>query len=383
MKKRFRLTTIILVILITIISNNENTSIGIDNYYFVIGIGLDKGGNNSINLSIQIPSSSAGEKSDNSGSSQSGNYEIYSVEGNTINECITILNSYLNKQINLSHCTAIVISEELAKEDIRPYFYTLNNNNELRHSSSIIISSTKAYDVLNNISKSGKVFSSRLYDYLIVSSNYTAYTINSTLGTFFGALNNDYRQISAIYTIQTEGNIIQPGGIAVFKDAKMVGTLSPIDSICHSIITNKLNTTVLTIDNPFNKTGKMDLDINLYKSTSTKIDLINTTPYISISIYPEGIIRSSGEKFDYSSQKNIEIVEDEVNSYLEKCTKEYLYKITKEYKSDIVGFKGICKSKYLTEEDFNKIHFDEIFPDSFYNVSINTKISSSHLFNKE
>ena len=61
MKKRFRLTTIILVILITIISNNENTSIGIDNYYFVIGIGLDKGGNNSINLSIQIPSSSAGE----------------------------------------------------------------------------------------------------------------------------------------------------------------------------------------------------------------------------------------------------------------------------------------------------------------------------------
>lgn len=383
MKKRYRLITIILVILITIISNNENASIGIDNYYFVIGIGLDKGEMGSINLSVQIPSSTAGGKSDSSGSSQSGNYEIYTVEGNTINECITILNSYLNKQINLSHCAAIVISEELAKEGIRPYFYTLNNNNELRHSSTVIISSTRAYDVLNNISKSGKVFSSRLYDYLKVSSNYTAYTINSNLGTFFGAINNSNRQISSIYTIQTEGNVIQPGGIAVFKDAKMVGTLSPIYSICHSIVTNTLNTTILSIDNPFNNIEKIDLDINLYKNTNTKIDLINGTPYISINIYPEGIIKSSGENFDYSNQKNIKAVENEVNSYLEKCTKEYLYKITKEYKSDIVGFKGICKSKYLTEEDFNKIHFDEIFPDSFYNVSINTKISSSHLFNKE
>ena len=163
----------------------------------------------------------------------------------------------------------------------------------------------------------------------------------------------------------------------------MVGTLSPIYSICHSIVTNTLNTTILSIDNPFNNIEKIDLDINLYKNTNTKIDLINGTPYISINIYPEGIIKSSGENFDYSNQKNIKAVENEVNSYLEKCTKEYLYKITKEYKSDIVGFKGICKSKYLTEEDFNKIHFDEIFPDSFYNVSINTKISSSHLFNKE
>ena len=383
MKKRYRLITIILVILITIISNNENASIGIDNYYFVIGIGLDKGEMGSINLSVQIPSSTAGGKSDSSGSSQSGNYEIYTVEGNTINECITILNSYLNKQINLSHCAAIVISEELAKEGIRPYFYTLNNNNELRHSSTVIISSTNAYDVLNNISKSGKVFSSRLYDYLKVSSNYTAYTINSNLGTFFGAINNSNRQISSIYTIQTEGNVIQPGGIAVFKDAKMVGTLSPIYSICHSIVTNTLNTTILSIDNPFNNIEKIDLDINLYKNTNTKIDLINGTPYISINIYPEGIIKSSGENFDYSNQKNIKAVENEVNSYLEQCTKEYLYKITKEYKSDIVGFKGICKSKYLTEEDFNKIHFDEIFPDSFYNISINTKIRSSHLFNKE
>lgn len=383
MKKRFRLITIILVILITIISNNGNANIGIDNYYFVIGIGLDKGETGSINLSVQIPSSTAGEKSDSSGSSQSGNYEIYTVEGNTINECITILNSYLNKQINLSHCSAIVISEKLAKEGIRPYFYTLNNNNELRHSSTVIISSTNAYDVLNNISKSGKVFSSRLYDYLTVSSNYTAYTINSNLGTFFGAINNSNRQISSIYTIETEGNVIQPGGLAVFKDAKMVGTLSPIYSICHSIVTNTLNTTVLTIDNPFNTIEKIDLDINLYKSTKTKIDLINGTPYISINIYPEGIIRSSGKNFDYSNQKNIKTVENEVNSYLEKYTKEYLYKITKEYKSDIVGFKGICKSKYLTEEDFNKIHFDEIFPDSFYNISINTKIRSSHLFNKE
>ena len=95
MKKRYRLITIIIIIIISLISGNTKST-GIDNYYFVIAIGLDKGTNSSIKLSIQIPSSSTSNSSESSGSSQSSNYKIYSVEGETIDECITILNNYLN-----------------------------------------------------------------------------------------------------------------------------------------------------------------------------------------------------------------------------------------------------------------------------------------------
>ena len=106
-------------------------------------------------------------------------------------------------------------------------------------------------------------------------------------------------------------------------------------------------------------------------------------PLISINIFPEGNILSSGKSFDYTNTDNIKIVENAVNSYIKTNTKEYLYKITKEYNSDIVGFKGAFKSKFLTETDFDKTHWDEIFKDSIYEVSVNTLINSSSLFNKE
>ncbi len=380
MKKRFRLLTIVLIILISIISGNTNVT-GIDKYYFVIAIALDKGNNNLLKLSVQIPSNSSNNSKED-GSSQSSSSKIYSVEGKSINECITILNNYLSKKINLSHCSALVISEKLAKEGIRSYFNTFNNNSELRHSCQILISSKEALDVLEKVSASGEVFSSRLYDYLTTSVNYTAYTEKSTFGTIFQSLNNNYNDLSAIYTIVSD-DLVQTSGIAIFKNDKMIGTIDANNSISHSLVSNLLNTCVITINNPFEESSKLDLNISLYKKTKININVINGSPFISISVFPEGTILSSGQSFDFTNNNNIKIVQNSVNSYLTQNIKDYLYKITKDYNSDIVGFKGIYKSKFLTEEEFNNVHWDEIYQDSFYDVSVNTIITSSQLFNKE
>lgn len=60
-----------------------------------------------------------------SGNTQASEYRIYSVEAETIDSAITILNNYLNKKINLSHCTVLVISEELCKQRYkRIYFHS-------------------------------------------------------------------------------------------------------------------------------------------------------------------------------------------------------------------------------------------------------------------
>ncbi len=381
MKKKFRLLTVILIIIISIISGNTNVN-GIDKYYFVIAIALDKSDdNNLLKLSVQIPSNSSNNSKEGD-SSQSSNSKIYSVEGRSINECITILNNYLSKKINLSHCSALVISEELSKEGIRSYFNTFNNNSELRHSCQILISSEKALTVLENVSTSGEVFSSRLYDYLTTSVNYTAYTEKSTFGTIFKSLNNNYNDLSAIYTLVSD-NIVQTSGIAVFKNDKMVGVIDANNSMSNSIVSNTLNTCVITINNPFEEQSKVDLNISLYKKTKIDIDILHGKPLIKIDVFPEGTILSSGQSFDFTDNNNIKKVQDSVNLYLTNNIKEYLYKITKEYNSDIVGFKGIYKSKFLTEKDFEHVHWDEIFQDSVYEVSVNTLITSSQLFNKE
>lgn len=354
---------------------------GIDRQYFIVSFGIDLVENNLIKLSLQIPSSSSGN-SEGSGSAQASSYQLYSVEGQTIDECLSILNNYLNKKINLSHCSALIISEEVAKKGIEPYINTLTNNTELRHSCEIIISSTTALEVLEKVSNSGEVFSARLFDYLSTSSQYTGYTIQSTFGDFFQALDNDYYNPSCIYAV-VDNDTVQTNGIAIFNKSAMIGHIDVSNSISHLIVTNDLDTCTITIENPFEENEMLDLDVSLYKNTDINIDLINGTPFISLTVYPEGTIRSSGSIFNYIDENNIKKVEVATSTYLEKILKDYLYTITKKYNSDIVGFKGIYQSTFLTKEEFDKIHWDEIFKDSYFSIDLKTKINSSNLFNKE
>ena len=379
MKKHLLITSLFLIILF--ILTRFSSSSGLDNFYFIIAIALDTS-DSGIKLSVQIPSNSTQDSSGNSGSSQSSEYQLYSVEGQTIDECISILDNYLNKEINLSHCSAIVISEDLAKQGIQTYINTLSNNTELRHSCNIIISSSTAYNILENISNSGAIFSARLYDYLTSSYEYTGYTIKSTFGEFYQALKNDYYEPTAIYAMNSD-DTIQTTGIAVFKADAMIGTLDVSSNIAHLIAVNKLNSATITLNNPFSDGEKIDLDINLYKKTDISVDIINGSPLITINVYPEGSISSSGTVFNYIDEEKIKEVENASNKYLEKIFKKYVYTITKEYNSDIVGFKGICQSNYLTKEEFEKIHWDEIFKDSYYDININTRVNSSNLFNKQ
>lgn len=381
MKKSIPIFIILIVILFTLTGCYYTK--GIDQYYFIIALGLDKGNNGLLKISIQISSTSKDSSSaSSSSSSQANSYKIYSVEAETIDEGLTILNNYLNKQINLSYCSAFVISEELAKEGIKDYFDTLSNNTELRHSCQLIISSSTAYEVLEKVGNTGEVFASRLFDYLTTSADYTGFTLKSTFGTFFQALHNPSFEPVAIYTLVSKDSV-QTAGIAIFKNEYMVGHVNVTNSIAHLSITNELNTCVITVENPFDEKTNIDLDIDLYKDTDISIEMVNNSPYISLTLYPEGTIRSSASTFNYIDNNNITAVENSCNKYFEKIIKDYLYTITKTYNSDVIGFEGIYKSQFLTEKDFSNIHWEDVFKDSFFNVSIKSKINSSNLFNKE
>ena len=377
---RKTLILIAFLLMITILTGCSNNSVGIDDYYFVIGIGLDEAENNYINLSIQIPSNI--EESSNSGSSQSSSFKIYSANARTVEEAMTLLDNYLNKQINLSHCSAIIVSESLARKGISNYINSLNNNIELRYNSQVIISSSTAREILEKVSNSGEAFSARLYDYLKNTTNYTGFTVDASYGNFSHDLDCNYTDASAIYT-EVNGDIIQSFGIAIFKDYKFIGHLDVLDSISHLIVTNKLNKCSLTIDNPFKENAETDFDVNLYKNTKTNISIINGSPFISLEVFPEISILSSGNEFDYTYDLYDKRIVKSINTYLEKIIKKYLYTISKKYSADIASFQGIYKSSFLTEQETSNYNWNSNFKNSFFEVKVNSRIASSNLFKKE
>lgn len=354
---------------------------GLEDFYYIVALGIDESENDLIKLSIQIAKTSQVSESD-SGSSQSNDYKIYTVDCSTIDSGISILNNYLNKTINLSHCSAIVFSEAIAKQGLKKYLNILENNTEIRPSCNIIISSTTAYDILDNISNSGERFSSRLYDYILTSVDYTGYTVDSSFITFFSRINNENSQASTVYAIVND-NVVQNSGAAVFKEDKMVGTISPLQSIMHLILTNNLGSSSFNIDNPFIENNKFDLNIRQLSNTRINIDIINNTPFITISLFLECIVDSSDQSFDYTSFKNVSLLESTIKDYISKEMKKYLYLISKEYDSDIANLGGILPSKYLTTDELEKVHWNDVFSDSYFDINTEITVTSSHLFNKE
>lgn len=169
---------------------------GIEDFYYNMALGIDKSSKSSIKLSVQISKVSS---SPSSSSKQSSNYKIYTVDCTSIDSGINILNNYLNKRINLSHCSAIVFSEEIAQDGLKEYVNILANNSQIRPTCNIIISSKSAYDVLDKVANSGEPFSSRLYDYILTSVDYTGYTVDSTFSNFFSKINSSETQATTVY----------------------------------------------------------------------------------------------------------------------------------------------------------------------------------------
>lgn len=351
----------------------------VEDFYYAVSLGIDSiEDSDNIKITVQIAQSSSEAES----SSQSTKHILYTIDCLTIDSGINILNNYLSKKIDLSHCSTIIFSEELARSGIISYINTLQNNVEVRPDCNIIISSATAYDVLNNVSNSGENFSARYFEYIINSEKYTGFTAKSNLRKFFTDMNSPNESALAIYTTVSD-DIIQNTGIAIFKEDNMIGFLDIEGVISHLLLTNDLTTTVVTIPSPFKEDDKIDLSLTRRKQTQIDVTLVNNSPFIECDIYLTGNILTANANSDYSSADNIRQIENNLNRYIERIVYEYLDTITKEYSCDTISFGERLSTKYSTLDDFKKVNWGKIFKDSFFKVRVHSEVASSSLITKQ
>lgn len=204
-----------LLVLVCIISvfglTGCSSSRGIEDKAYAIALGIDTSNTHDLKISIQFAVLNSSESSTSSNGSTDNNSTILSVDCSTIDSGITLINSYISKQVNLSHCKAVIISEEYSSSGISDIIYTLMNNIELRPDCNIIISKCDAYDFLKN---SKPVFESNPAEYFELnfnSSEYTGYLDNITLADFYYNILNTSSNASAILaginTKATQGKV--------------------------------------------------------------------------------------------------------------------------------------------------------------------------------
>ena len=435
-KKILIFMLIIVLISITLFGMNSVTSM--DNLAYVVAVGFDIEDTGKLELSFQIalPSGTEGGASGSS-SSQSSSSIVTSVECNSFESGINLVNSYLSKELNFSHCKAVVFSEEIASQGIGEYLYTLINHIEIRPTCNVIISKCNAKYFLNNSSPMLDQLSSKYYEIASTSERVTGYTYNITLLDFFSDFADSFTESFATLGSVNDGDIPSSGannnssyssssrsnnnsansssngsnsdqsssslssegtddsyvasetpidsqknienlGLAVFKGDKLVGELNGVECIAHLILANELENAVISVPSPFESTNYIDLYLT-NSNCKTKVYLTNGTPYIKPCIDLSARIISMSDDYKDLTEENIELIEEYAKYYVERFIYDYLYKTAKVFKSDITAFGKYAVSNFATIDEWNEYNWLDNYQNSFFNVDINVDIVSRYL----
>ena len=177
---------IVCVILIIFFTIGFNQGQEIDDLAYCIAIGIDTSEQNNIKVSFQFAkpvNTSEGTSSDGQPSF------IHTIDASSLTSSINILNSFMNKRVNLSHCKVIVFSEEFAKKGISEEIYTLMNNVQIRPDVSLVICRCNASYYIKKSKPTLENIVTKYYETAPQSTEYTGYTYNTKIADFFNNLN--------------------------------------------------------------------------------------------------------------------------------------------------------------------------------------------------
>lgn len=403
MNKIIRNLFIFLLIVVFIIAfSSSYLSLSIDNLAYVLAIGIDKGNDNNLKVSFQFSTTT---KTTESGASEKTPTIMDSVEAPSLSTAFNLMNSYMGKELNLSHCKVIIFSEEFAYSGISEEIYTLINNTQVRPSANIVVSKCNAKYYMEQTSPELENLLSKYYEIFTNSSKYSGFKPDATIGDFFNGLicktcepvailgglssekpeNQGNNHIQENYNVKANQTPIEGEngseniGIAAFKDDALVGELCALETTSFLIIKNQIDRFLVSIADPNDTNNYIDIYLTPEKSTSITVDSSSNSPYIKLKTAFSGRIYSMSNDSKYLEPEILDQISETCSKYLESVLSDYLYKTAKEFKSDINGFGKFALNNFFTTQDFDIYNWTDNYQNSFFEVHVDTSIKSRHV----
>ena len=274
-----------LVIIITIIIflyafSSSYYSQNIDHLDYVIALGIDAVPE-SDNLFVTFEFANLGSFSENASSEQTDPI-INTIIAPTLSNAITVMNAYIGKQLNLSHCKVIVFSKDYAKTGILDEVSTLAHNIQIRPTTNVVVTECTAVTYLKKSSSSLEQVLTKYYDIFPTSSQYTGYTSNIPLGRFYeNLLNNNSGAVTIL------GNLVENASQNSNSDKSSSNSSKSSENQEKSSESNQTSNT--SVNNTSEDTSSLELTNSIKQNTITKYTPENTPDYQSFD--PQKIIK--------------------------------------------------------------------------------------------
>lgn len=148
MKKFIVLVLCILFLILPLTSCYDAKEL--DEWAYVYTLGIDKGAHEKFRITLQLPSykksgggggvsSSSSKSGQTGGKGESGDFSVISIDCPSLYSGLNMINTSLSRTVNLMHCKYIMISEELAKQNIGYLFDAITRDRQIRRITHLIV----------------------------------------------------------------------------------------------------------------------------------------------------------------------------------------------------------------------------------------------------
>jgi len=320
-----------------------------------------------------------------------------------------MINTYVSKQVNFSHCKVVVFSKELAMEGIHKYIHAMVRGREFRGNMHVAVSVDTAEDYIRNVIPTLELNPSKYYEMNYDSYKYTGFTGDSRLINFYLLEECSCRQayatlvgvskyeksnefdlkysshrekdrdhplegdfyaghIPKVYDIKSEVM-----GIAAFDGGTMVGEFDGEEAVYHQMLYGTYNHSYISIPDPKQLDDYVLLNVKQARMPAHHVEMVGDKPYISAKVRLEADILSIQSGINYESIENMEMLENAAEEFLRKGMLRFLEK-TKPMHADLCGFGRDLKNRYLLWDDWAKVHWLKKYENSEFSVDVELKI---------
>ena len=426
--------------------SNSYISRRIEHLAYALVLGIDKGEKAKLKISTQfinVPSSSSGASSDSSqiiltsceaNSMFSGLNLLNSYIGKEINlaHCsVVVFSEEIAKEGISSEIYSLINNEEIRSSanivvtNCKAYDYINNSKPNLENLTSKyfdtfdITSKLTGYfsnitlgDFFNNLSESnsdpiavlGGLNSTARSEENTSSSNSSEESSSSSNSGNSGNINGEASNSNSSsqdveeqekQDIETNQNNLVAGkssivggrgtedlGIAIFSGDKYIGELTVWESICHSLITNSIDTCIISVEDPLVENKQLEIQLSPNKKSKITSNIENGDININIELNLIANILSLNSNINYEDTDTINKIStatqnrlnDELNKYFDKTARKYNVDIDKYYLSIL---------KYFPyQKNFDDFNYKEKLKNANFNCNTHVNIISSLLITK-
>lgn len=168
-------------------------------------------------------------------------------------------------------------------------------------------------------------------------------------------------------------------GVAVFRQDKLIGTLTPLETVAHLIITDKIKSCNISMPDPEDNENLIDLYFEFSRKPDIDVSIVNGTPYIKVKVTANATISSIKQLSNTNTEEQIKLTQKYANSYMEKLISHYLYRTSKELKSDCASLGNYALKNFNTVQQLENYNWLQHYQDTFFNVECDITVDSGFL----